>query len=646
MLMASVAETVARGWQYYQAGDLERAERTYREVLQVDPHNATVLYLLGTACQVQGRLDEAVANYEQALRFEPRYAEVHSNLGVAYASRLRWEDAIACYREARRHKPAFVDTYINMGVALTELGRLDEALSILRQAVRLRRDSALAYYNLGNALQKSERLAEAVESYQRALAFAPQHPDSYNNLARIFMLEGRLADALMCYRQALEFQPDNTSPQNNLLFSMNYDGAPAGSAERRRATHSNLLFCMNYDPRVTPAQLLEAHRHWAQVHAQVQPLGPASGHDRNTERRLRVGYLSPDFHNHPAASFLEPILTHHDRHEVETVCYAELLRHDAVTARLQSLAHKWRLTRGQSDAEVAAQIRADGIDVLIDLAGHASDSRMPVLAYKPAPVQATYLGYPNTTGLSTVDYLLTDAVADPPGEAAAYTEEPVRLRSGFCCYAPPRQAPEVTALPAQASKYVTFGSLQNLAKLNSAVLDLWCRLLRAIPSARLLIFRSTLTVEAKESLTRQFKARGMPIGRIDLHQKLEPATLSHLEAYGAVDISLDTFPWSGHTTACESLWMGVPVLTLSGKRHAARLAASVLTSVGLNDWIARTPDQFVEIGVRRATDLDALARLRSGLRRLVQTSPLCDGKTFTRNLEATYRALWRRWCEQ
>jgi protein O-GlcNAc transferase len=620
--MSSVAERTAQGWQCYQAGDLPQAEQIFRDVLRDDPTNATVLYLLGTACHVQGKLDEAVENYEQALQLKPDYSEVHNNLGVIYATQSRWEEAISCYLQARQLKPDYVDTYTNLGIALTEVGRLDEAVAVLREAVRLRPDAAGAHYNLANALQKREDFEESVASYERAIAFQANHADAYNNMAKIFLVEGRPDEAIRALRRAVAGQPD--SP----------------------VTHSNLLFALNYDPRITAAELAAEHRCWAETHGRVPALGPASGHDADRERRLRIGYLSGDFYNHPSTSFFEPILTHHDPSQVEAICYAEVLRPDAVTERLRSLAHGWRSTRGLSDQQVAEQVRLDAIDILVDLAGHTADSRIRVLAYKPAPIQITYLGYPNTTGLATVDYLLTDAVVDPPDEPAVGSEELLRLPGGFCCYLPPRKTPEVAPLPARQAGYVTFGSLQNPAKLNMEVIALWARLLKAVPSARLLIYRTTLSDRAKASLRSQFALRGIDERRIDLHRSLDDGTGGHLAVYRYVDVSLDTTPWSGHTTTCESLWMGVPMITLYGARHAARMGASVLTSLGLTDLIARTPDEFIDIGVRLAGNIDQLLRLRTELRERMGSSALCDGAAFTRALEQTYRTLWQRWCRQ
>jgi predicted O-linked N-acetylglucosamine transferase (SPINDLY family) len=316
---------------------------------------------------------------------------------------------------------------------------------------------------------------------------------------------------------------------------------------------------------------------------------------------------------------------------------------DAITARLRTLAHGWRPVTGQGDAEVARLVREDRIDILVDLGGHTG-SRLGVFALKPAPVQVTYLGYPNTTGLGTIDYRLTDAVADPPGEPDCHTEVLVRLPGGFACFRPAPDAPAVTPAPCLTAGAVTFGSLHKLPKLNGQVLDLWCAVLRALPGSRLLVFRDNLRGQAGEFFRQEFARRGMGEDRVLLRNEVEGGG-SYLEVYRQVDVLLDVFPWSGHATACEALWMGVPVLTMYGNRHAGRMVASVLTQVGLPDLVARSPEEYIATATRLAGDRDRLVDLRSHLRERMLGSPLCDGQTFTRHLEEAYRAMWRRWAQ-
>ncbi len=358
------------------------------------------------------------------------------------------------------------------------------------------------------------------------------------------------------------------------------------------------------------------------------------GHDRSAGRPLRVGYVSPDLRRHAVAYFLEPILANHDRRRVLPICYADVGSPDAVTARLRSLSHEWREIRHLADDRVEELIRRDRVDILVDLAGHTAHNRVRIFARKPAPAQVTYLGYPSTTGLETFDAILTDATMDPPGEPAQSSEEAVRLPGGSCCYAPPSDAPEVAPLPMLHADGPTFGSLHKLPKLNPAVLDLWAALLRAIPSARLLLFRDSLRGRRRDEILEYFEARGACAERVEIRHDWKPE--EHWVIFASIDVMLDVFPWCGHTTACESLWMGVPVVTLTGLRRSSRMTASVLAMMGLSELIAESPEQYIEAACRLVSDRAGLAQLRAGLRRRMRGSRLCDGRAFTRDLEAAY----------
>jgi protein O-GlcNAc transferase len=649
--MATVGEILSVGWTHHQAGDLGQAEQLYRQAMQAFPDSVDAWYLCGVVCQVTGRLDEAIGYYREALRLRPEFAEVHNNLGVALAMQGKYDEAVPCYQRSLHAKPEYPDAHNNLGLALTELGKLDQAIDTLREAVRLKPIYPEAFYNLGNALQRRDRFQEAVAAYEQALRFKPDYGEVFNNLGAALTRLGELDDAVLRLRQARAARPQDASVLLNLGNALKEQGRAEEALASYRAAleiqpdsaaaFSNYLFCLNYDPRATPAELFAEHRRWDRVHGEVPDTGSGPASIWDSQRRLRVGYVSPDFYYHAAARFIEPILAHHDPEQVETFCYAEVGAPDEVTAKLRALAHQWRPTLGLTDAAVVDLIRADGIDILVDLAGHTAHNRLRVFAFEPAPVQATYLGYPNTTGLRTMDYRLTDAVADPPGEPVCHTEELIRLPGCFCCYAPPAQAPDVSPLPAQTNGYVTFGSLQNLAKLNGAVLDLWCALLRAIPTARLLVFRHTLKGETEAAFREQFARRGITGARLQLRHMAE-APAGYFGVYRDVDIALDPFPWNGHTTACEALWMGVPVLALYGNRHAGRMAASVLNQVRLTGWVARTAAEYVERAVQIAQHWERLAALRAGLRDWMRQSPLCDGKTFTRGLEQIYRDLCRR----
>lgn len=505
-----------------------------------------------------------------------------------------------------------------LGIVCGQQRKLAEAAASLQEAIRLRPDQAAPHTNLGNVWRLMGRLDDAVAAFHEALRREPGLADAHNNLGLSLMKQGRLAEATAGFRQALSLCP------------------------RYCTAASNLLLSLNYDPAQSPEALLAEHRRWPDCLDPVPPPTPFTN-VRDPERRLRVGYVSPDFCGHVVAYFLLPILAHHDPAQVEVFCYAQVFDPDARTAQFRTLAHGWRSTIALDDAQVANQVRRDGVDILVDLAGHTADNRLGVFAYRPAPVQITYLGYPNTTGLPAIDYRLTDAVADPPGEPVHHTEELVRLNGPFCCYQPPERSPDVALPPVLRQGRLTFGSTHDLAKLNDPVMDLWADVLRAVPDSRLLVFRHTLTGSVKESLARRFVERGIDAARVTLESQL-PEGRHYLDLYGRIDLLLDVFPWNGHVTTCESLWMGVPVVTLRGNRHAGRLSATVLSALGLTDLVADTPLDYVATAARWAADRDRLVSLRKELRPRMRSSALCDGRSFTRGLEAAYRQLWRRWC--
>jgi predicted O-linked N-acetylglucosamine transferase (SPINDLY family) len=599
-------------------GRYQDAVRYFRQAVSLKPSYAEAHANLGLALWHQGQLDEAIGHYVHALGLRPHDPETLNNLGLARRDQGQLAEAVAAYQQALHYRPDSVETLTNLGTALKDLGRLDDAVACFRQVLSLRPDYADGHNSLGNTLLEQSQHDAAEASYRRALQLRPDYAEAHNNLGNACADQGKVQEALACYREALRLKRTYAS------------------------AHSNLLLHMNYLPGLDPAEVFAEHRRWESLHG--QPRGECRPHanNRDPDRRLRVGYVTPDLNRHPVARFfVEPILAHHDPAIVETICYAEVP--DAMAERVRSLAGEWRSVRGLTDAQVADQVRSDAIDILVDLAGHTVNSRLKVFTYKAAPVQVTALGYPNTTGLSTMDYRLTDAIADPPGEPVRYTEELVRLPGVFCCYAPQEGVPAVAPSPAERNGFVTFGSPHHLAKLHAGVLDLWCAILRALPTARLLLFRHTLRGAIREKLERQFANRGIAGARIELRHATDMSQ-GFLGFYGAVDITLDAFPWSGHTSACDSLWMGVPLLTLRGTHHAGRMAASVLSAIGLTEWIADRPEDYLAKAQAWAGDRPALARLRGRLRERVRHSPLCDGRTYTRGLESAYRAMWRRWC--
>jgi predicted O-linked N-acetylglucosamine transferase (SPINDLY family) len=433
--------------------------------------------------------------------------------------------------------------------------------------------------------------------------------------------QGRIEEAIAAYRRALEIRPGD------------------------QWAHSNMLIAMNSRP---PSEhgggLLAEHVEWARRHAAgLYPAGTARfGNDSSQGRRLRVGYVSPDFRRHSVAYFVQPILAGHDHQQFEVFCYASVRRPDEVTAALKSQADQWRDIAAMSDEQAAEMIRADRIDILVDLAGHTANHRLTLFARRAAPVQVTYLGYPNTTGLATMDYRLTDAAADPPGTTEShYTERLVRLPHGFLCYMPPGHAPEPRAMSAANGSPITFASFNNLAKVTQAMVGLWAKILRRVPDSILLLKAGALADQATQARVRaEFDRHGIGADRIELRGR-EPSPARHLAMYHRVDVALDTSPYNGTTTTCEALWMGVPVVTLAGQSHASRVGASLLTCADLAMLIARGEEEYVAIVSQLAHDLERRLALAATLRQKMQGT-ICTARRFLADLEAAYVWMWEQ----
>jgi protein O-GlcNAc transferase len=637
---------------HHEAGQLAEAEALYRRVLAVEPRHADALHLLGRIALQRGRYDAAGEFIRAAIRVKANRPDYFSDLGNACFARGDFEAAAAACREVVRLSPGNASGHCNLGTALFHLRRLDEATAAYREALRIRPDYARAHASLGTALCDQGRHEAAVDAYRSALRIDPDDAGVQCNLGAALHSQGRLTEAVAACRAALKIRPAYAKAVCNLGSALADQGrreeavAAFGEALRLQPDYaeagSNLLFCLNYDRRCSNAELFEAHRAWEERHGRAAPLPAAYANDRAPERRLKVGYFSPDFRGHSAAFFLEPLLCHHDRKRIELFCYAEVSWPDAATERFKELADHWLVTVGIPDAALAERIRNDGIDILVDLAGHTSKNRLPVFARKPAPVQVTWLGYPNTTGLAAVDYRLVDAITDPEGEADAFASETLlRLADGFLCYGPPPDAP--APAPRLQSGIITFGSFNNPAKLSAAALDAWADLLARLPRARLLLKgRPFADAAVRASLLQALAQRGVSAQRVELVAWLASGA-AHLALYKRVDIALDPFPYNGTTTTCEALWMGVPVVTLRGDRHAGRVGASLLTRIGLTDLIAGSAAEYVEIALSLAGDPARLDGLRSSLRLRMAASSLCDAPAFARKIEGAYRAMWHRW---
>ena len=572
------------------------------------------------AAHQAGRLDEARAGYQAILAKNPEHARAMHSLGVLEKSLGNTAAAVELISRAVSILPA-AEFYNNLGDALAGLGRRDEAVAAFERAIALSPAYVKAFNNLGLARLQQGRVGEAEAALRTALAIKPDYARALANLAAVYTQSGRHAEALESYRAALQLDP-------------NYATA-----------HSSMLMLLNYID-LDPAYVFEAHREWARRHAEPVTAAAAAAkrqapRPRDPDAPLRVGFVSGDFSSHAVAAFFMPVLNFRDPARLHVTCYSSVAKADDVTREIQGRCDAWREIANVSDKDAAEIVRRDAIDVLVDLAGHSAKNRLPLFARKPAPIQVTWLGYPNTSGMSAMDYRLTDALADPPGMTESlHTEKLVRLRLNWC-YPPPGPAitGEVVPPPAASTRggdgVVTFGSFNNLAKLTPRWLALWSRILDAVPGSRMLIKSNVSGDPAVVARVRSHFARPE---RVELLGR-EPELRDHFARYGEVDLMLDPFPYHGTTMTCEALWMGVPVVTMAGRSHVSRVGVSLLTSVGLPELIARTEDEYVAIATALARDVPRLIELRRTMRPRMLASPLLDGVGFVREFESVLRGL-------
>ncbi len=633
-------------------GRLEQAAASFQQAARLKPDYAEAYYNLGTALSAQGKLAEAVASYAQAVRLKPDYADAYNNLGLALKDQGKLDDAVASFQQALHYRPDFAEAYNNRGLVLRAQGKSDEAITSHQQALRLQPAQASAHFNLGNALVDQGKTEEAIACFQQALALKPDYADAFNNLGCALQDRGRLDEAIACYRQAVTRKPDDAEAHSNLGNALKDVGKiDEAVAEYRRALslrpdashiHSHLLLSMNCDPGCDAAALRDEARRWNDRHA--EPLAKfhrPHANIRDPGRRLRIGYVSPDFRVHPVANFLMPLLVNHDHGQVEVFCYAEVARPDDMTRRLRGCADGWRDTVGLDDERLAELVRGDQIDILVDLALHTDRNRLLVFARKPAPVQVSWLGYPGSTGLSAIDYFVTDPYLDARDTGdAGFADRAICLPETSGCYDPLCGEVEVHALPALQNGFITFGCLNNFCKINAINLSTWASVLRALPGSRLLL-RAPRGL-AQTGVLAQLARDGIDESRVEFDAR-HATKEQYLQTYRRIDVCLDPWPCNGGVTSLDALWMGVPIVALAGKTAVSRAGWSYLCNLNLRDLAAETPNEYAGLAIRLAQDQPRLQELRATLRGRLRASPLMDGRRFARHMEKAYRQMWKKW---
>jgi len=600
----------------------DEAEASYRQAIQIKPDYGDANLSLGNMLMELGRMDEAETCYRQAIQLKPDFAEAHSNLGNYLRDLGRLDEAIASYRRALQIRPDFSEVHSNLGNALRDMGLLDDAETCYRQAIQLKPDNADALINLGATLYDLERLVESVDCYNLSIEINPNRADAHSNLATALRVLGHLAEAEASYRRAIQFAPDHA------------------------LAHSGLLFLYSFHAFIDPHQYIAQARNWEQACLPEQDRlvareriflrPPLAG------RRLRVGYVSADFRQHAVSYFIEQLITHHDRTKVELFAYSNNIFRDAVTERLQALFEHWTLISGLSDYAVRDRIEADGIDVLIDLSGHTSGNRMGVFARRAAPVQAYYLGYFASTGLTEMDYWIGDEVVTPPETDGHFSEQVWRLPRISWSY-DGKDAPLPSWQPATDGT-VWIGSFNQLGKLTPVTLALWANILHSLPEGRLLLKTKELADTGNRQRILDAMANyGISPDRIELKDiSITPNWQEHMAYYNRLDIVLDPVgAMGGVTSTCDALWMGAPVITLEGDRVASRATAAILDAIGQPEWIAQSEAEYIDKVIALARDVDRRITLRLGQRDQMARSPLCDAKGLATSLESAYVEMFK-----
>ncbi|MGD0768068.1 MAG: tetratricopeptide repeat protein [Tepidisphaeraceae bacterium] len=656
----------------HQRGRLSEAEGEYRRVLGVQPGQPDALHLLGVLVSQQGRHGEGLELIDRAIGIKPGIAGFHGNRGKILGALGRIDESIAEHRKAAALEPRSYQLHYSLGAALQDAGRPEEAIAAYLNALKLNPNDGMTFNNLGLALNSCGRGDEAMVALEQARRLLPNSANVHTNLAKLWMERAAHDEAMASFDRALALEPPTAMRVSSRIASMQYhpryDGAALLAAARRWdeqfspppgpsiGRHGNPdapgardAFC-----KVIPPPLVlrgragvGVERRLADENPHPDPPPEYQGRERKSlqdvshagatgsMRRLRIGYVSPDLRHHAVGRCMLSLLPFHDREAFEIHCYASVAREDEMSAKLRASAARWRNIHRLDDAQAVEVIRADGIDILVDLAVHTEGNRLGVFARKPAPVQITYLGTCSTTGLSAMDYRLSDPYVDPPeNELSDYSERTIRLPRTHLCYEPLEPTPEVSPPPAASAGNVTFGCLNNFMKCSVDALETWVRILRSAPGSRLILHAPP--GKAREDVRGRFDRAGISPNRLEFVSRDDwPRT------YGRIDVALDPFPYNGAITTCDALWMGVPVVTLSGRTAVGRLGRCILSNAGLPELVAATPEEYESIALDLASDLGRLSKLRAELRPRMAASPLMNPRRLAADIESAFGRAWR-----
>lgn len=663
---------------HHQAGRLPEAEALYRQILAQQPNEPQTLHMLGLLAHHIGKHEIAIQLIEKSIQIDPQSAASRSNLGLALLALNRVDDAIATFRASLQLDPNLPETHNNLGNALHRKGDLSGADQSYLAAIRIRPQFAAAHVNHGNIQQQLGKLDEAAAAFEQALQLNPRSVEAWTNLGNTHQQRGDLPKAIATYTAAAQANPSSAVPHFNLATALEQAGQMSRAIESfnraiqidprfiqayhvgallqdigqidqaiacfREAVrvnpyavlpHSNLCHSLHFHPDFSARAIFEEHRRWnANFAAPLKPKTQTQHVASDPSRRLRVGYVSPNFHMHPVARFLLPLLEQHDHTRFEIHCFSDAAHPDEYTHRIRACADVWHDTGKLTDEQLAALIREKQIDLLIDLSAHMAGHRLLCFARKPAPVQISYLAYCSTTGLDAMDFRISDPHLDPPGaDESVYSERTLRLPRSYWCYEAPTEAPAPGDLPADVNRgAITFGCLNNFGKVATLAIQTWIRILRNVPDSRLILH--TRAGDHREHILDRFAAQGIERNRIHF-AGMQPFA-DYLATYQQIDIALDTFPYAGGTTSCDALWMGVPIITLRGQTAVGRGGVSILSNLGLAELIAENQEQYITLACDLASDLPRLRALRASLRQRMDASPLLDAPAFARDMETLF----------
>ena len=644
---SSPGDILKQALSYQNSGDLVSAENLYRKLLYLTD-NADAANLLG--CLLMGReeFQEAETLIKKAIKLKPSIYFFHYHLGLLYCKQYLWNKAIEAFEMALSLNPDHLESMNNLGVAFTKIGNIESAIKILKKALVINPNHGESCNNIATSYMMIGDIDNAHHYYTQAIKNVPKKPEFHKNIAAVYRKRNQLDQAELHLSLALKYAPGYIQALNDYGVILKDQGKNNQAYKifcklidldrKFLEAQSNRLFLLHYLPEKTPEFIFQEHFRWGK-NVTNDRLCPKRIHNPQ-KKRIHVGYISPDFRDHSVSHFMKPILQNHHSDEFKIFCYANVFKPDQVTVGLKSFKNiYWRDIFGIPDEYVNTEIENDGIDILVDLAGHSANNRLMVFVHKPAPIQVTYLGYPNTTGLSTIDYRITDSISDPEGQNHLYTETLIYLEPCFLCYSPPENV-DITNDSVSDTKII-FGSFNIIGKLNNDVIKVWSTILKKVPDSQILLKSAGFTCKDTQSFWREkFLKYGIKDHQLQFLGYITEAK-KHLITYQSIDIALDTFPYNGTTTTFEALWMGTPVVTLAGNSHVSRVGHTILTTLGLKDFIARTEREYVDKVIQLASNRSLLKNLKKQLRHLLINSVLTDGKKFTRQLEQNYKTMMR-----